>query len=244
MSDSQNASFSFAGVDASNFTVNQLLDVFGIVKEKLQQAANNPSIFAEVFGVNKASTREFQSVIGQWKIGDFSQLPSVQVISAADMNGADGAYASSTQKIYFSDSLFQSNAAPVNSVLGAAGVWTEETFHWLDDRVGVDTKGDEGELARNLLFDVRLSDSELVRIKNEDDRGFINVAGQSIIVEQASIAPTSLQFNLNSTSLKNTDTLSINNGWVFDSNGATDLSRVDFRIKRANGTFRATAHVS
>ena len=186
MSDSQNASFSFAGVDASNFTVNQLLDVFGIVKEKLQQAANNPSIFAEVFGVNKASTREFQSVIGQWKIGDFSQLPSVQVISAADMNGADGAYASSTQKIYFSDSLFQSNAAPVNSVLGAAGVLTEETFHWLDDHVGTDTQGDEGELARGLLFDVSLSDSELARIKNEDDRGFINVLGQSLLVEEAS----------------------------------------------------------
>jgi hypothetical protein len=32
--------------------------------------------------------------------------------------GADGAYASSTQKIYLSDSLFQSGAAPVNSVFG------------------------------------------------------------------------------------------------------------------------------
>jgi hypothetical protein len=111
MSDSQNVGFGFtvsAGVDASIFAVNQLPDVFGIVKGKLQQAANDSSFIAQVFG-DKANTSEVQSIIGEWKIGVFGQLPSVQVISAADMNGADGAYASSTQKIYLSDSLFQCN---------------------------------------------------------------------------------------------------------------------------------------
>ncbi len=200
-------------------------------------------MFAQVFG-DKANTAEFQAIRHSWAIGDFRQLPFVQVISAADMNGADGAYASSTQKIYLSDSLFQSGAASVNSVLGAAGVLTEETFHWLDDRVGTDTQGDEGEIAKGLLFGVSLSDSELLRIKNEDDRGFINVAGQSVIVEQAAIVPTSLQFNLNSTSLKSIDTLSINGGWVYDGNGATDLSRVDFWVQRANGSFVDVADVT
>ncbi|BCL36875.1 pre-peptidase C-terminal domain-containing protein [Nostoc sp. MS1] len=50
-------------------------------------------------------------------------------------------------------------------------------------------------------------------------------------------APTSLDFKLNSTSLKATDTLTINSGWVLDSNGVSDLSRVDFRIQRANGSW-------
>ena len=186
MSDSQGLGLGFAVGDASIFGTGQLADAFGIVKSKLQQVASNDGLFVQAFG-DKANTAEFQAVRGQWAIGDFSQLPSIQVISATDMNGADGAYASSTQKIYLSDSLFQSGAAPVDSMLGVAGVLTEETFHWLDDRVGTDTNGDEGELPKDLLFGVSLSDSELLRIKSEDDRGFINVAGQSVIVEQASI---------------------------------------------------------
>jgi hypothetical protein len=105
MSDSQGLGLGFAVGDASIFGAGQLADAFGIVKAKLQQVASNDGLFAQVFG-DKANTAEFQSVRGQWAIGDFSQLPSVQVISAADMNGADGAYASSTQKIYLSDAAF------------------------------------------------------------------------------------------------------------------------------------------
>lgn len=50
-------------------------------------------------------------------------------------------------------------------------------------------------------------------------------------------APTSLDFKLNATTLKTTDTLSINNAWVSDNNGVSDLTRVDFRIQRADGTW-------
>ncbi|MBD2363169.1 peptidase [Anabaena minutissima FACHB-250] len=50
-------------------------------------------------------------------------------------------------------------------------------------------------------------------------------------------APTSLEFNLNSTSLHTTDNLSINNAWVSDKNGVSDISKVDFRIQRADGTW-------
>ncbi len=202
MSDIQNSGLGFSvsnGVDTSNFGVNQLQDLFGIVKSKLQQAASNPSFLAEVFG-DKANTVEFQSVIGQWQVGVFSQLPTIQVISAADMNGADGAYASSTQKIYLSDALFQSSAAPVNSVLGLAGVLTEETFHWLDDRVGTDTQGDEGELARNIVFGVQLSAAELTQIRTEDDRGFIKFGSETLLVEQAVINGNTLNNVLTGTS--------------------------------------------
>ncbi|PZU97791.1 MAG: hypothetical protein DCE90_06845 [Pseudanabaena sp.] len=197
MFENQNAGSSFdvsKDVDVSSFGANPLPDVFGIVKAKLQQAASNPDLFSQVFG-DKTNTAEFQLVISQWRVGDFGQLPSVQVISAADMNGADGAYASSTQKIYLSDSLFQSNAAPVNSIFGAVGVLVEETFHWLDDRVGVDIQGDEGELAKNLLFGVNLSSSEKLRINSESDYGIFDVSGQQLLVEMAAVSAsaTSLQ---------------------------------------------------
>jgi Ca2+-binding RTX toxin-like protein len=224
MSDSQNVGFNFnvsTGTDVSVFGVNQLPDVLGIVKEKLQQAATNDGLFAQVFG-DKVNTAEFKAVRGQWAIGDFSQLPSVQVISATDANGADGAYASSTQKIYLSDSLFQSSAAPVSSVLGAVGVLTEETFHWLDDRVGTDTQGDEGEIAKDLLFGVSLSDSELARIKNKDDRGFINVGSQSVIVEQASISGNNSDNTLNGTNSDDVIYGYNGNDYIY-ANGGNDL---------------------
>jgi len=186
MSSNQYAGSSFglgSGGDASIFA-NQIPDILGIVRERLQQAASNPDLFVQVFG-NKAHTSELQTVRSQWSVGDFSQLPSVQILSSANTNGAFGAYASSTQTMYLSDVLFQASAAPTNSVLGAAGVLVEETFHWLDDRVGTDTQGDEGELAKDLIFGVSLSASELSRIRAEDDRGFINVNGHLTAVEMA-----------------------------------------------------------
>ena len=72
--------------DISALGTNPLSDVFSVVKANLQQAASNPVLFTQIFG-DKANTSEFQAIVSQWKVGDFSQLPTVQVISAADMNG-------------------------------------------------------------------------------------------------------------------------------------------------------------
>ena len=170
-----------SAIDALTFSA--LPDALGIVNAKLQQIASNSDLFSQVFG-EKANTAEILSVRKQWAIGDFSQLPTVQILSAADMNGTFGAYANSTQTVYLSDILFQSNAAPTNSLFGVVGVLVEETFHWIDDSVGNDTEGDEGELARNLVFSVNQSTAELTGIKSEDDSGVIVVNGQYISVEQ------------------------------------------------------------
>ncbi|MCF4970110.1 C2 family cysteine protease [Nostoc sp. CMAA1605] len=53
----------------------------------------------------------------------------------------------------------------------------------------------------------------------------------------ANALPTQLQFNLNNSNLKPTDNLSINGGAVYDADGFSDLSAVDFRIKQSNGAF-------
>ena len=64
-----------------------------------------------------------------------------------------------------------------------------------------------------------------------------NVVSKNFMVQAPNQAPTSLQFGLNKTTFLNTETLSINNGWVFDGNGASTLSRVDFRLMQPNGTW-------
>jgi len=114
MLDNHNTSPSFAvgsGGDASIFGINQLPDILGIVKSKLQQSAADSDLFAQVFG-DKANTAELQAVRSQWAIGDFSQLPSIQILSSESANGVLGAYSSSTQTVYLSDELLQATAAP------------------------------------------------------------------------------------------------------------------------------------
>ena len=49
----------------------------------------------------EAETTELQELIGQWKDGDFSALPPIELLPAAAMPGAAGAYAISTQTISF-----------------------------------------------------------------------------------------------------------------------------------------------
>ena len=212
MSDSQGLGLGFAVGDASIFGAGQLADAFGIVKAKLQQVASNDGLFAQVFG-DKANTAEFQAVRGQWAIGDFSQLPSVQVISAADMNGADGAYASSTQKIYLSASAFG---------MGAALTLIEEIGHFLDAKVGKDTGGDEGERFASSVFELQLSADQLSRINNEDDRGFVTVDGESVIVEQALINGNNANNTLNGTNWDDVINGYSGNDTIY-ANGGNDL---------------------
>ncbi len=201
MSDSQNAGFGFTvstGMDASIFAVNQLPDVFGIVKEKLQQAATNDGLFAQIFG-DKANTAEFQAIRHSWAIGDFSQLPSVQVVSSSTLNGAAGAFGISTQTIYLSDANLTTGSPPQDLLVTKAKAWVEEIGHYLDAKVGQDTAGDEGERFKNSVFGVQLSADELNRIDNEDDHGSIFANGQEIAVEFAG-SPSDFGININSAS--------------------------------------------
>lgn len=50
-------------------------------------------------------------------------------------------------------------------------------------------------------------------------------------------APSALNFQLDNTDLNTTDTITINSGWVSDSNSVSDLSRVDFRIIKPDGKY-------
>ena len=88
-----------------------------------------------------------QMLIDEWAAADFKSLPEVELLSAADINGALGAYAISTGKIYLNaDWLEGASKEQVFAVL------TEELGHHLDGLFNaLDTPGDEGELFAALL---------------------------------------------------------------------------------------------
>ncbi len=64
-----------------------------------------------------------------------------------------------------------------------------------------------------------------------------NVFSKSFTVLVPNQAPNALQFGLNKTTFTNAETLNVNDGWVVDGNGASDLARVDFRLINSSGTW-------
>jgi len=115
----------------------------------------------------------------QWQSRDFSELPSIEVVSGEILGIANGAYASSNNKIYLSESFLNtaSPAAIVNVIL-------EEIGHYVDAQINqVDSVGDEGAIFAALVQGEVLSPSVLAQLKTEDDGGWLEVNGQKLEVE-------------------------------------------------------------
>ena len=136
--------------------------------------ANWQTAFGTNYDVIKA--RELQQ---QWQSRDFSELPSIEVVSGEVLGTANGAYASSNNKIYLSESFLNtaSPAAIVNVIL-------EEIGHYVDAQINqVDSLGDEGVIFAALVQGEVLSPGVLAQLKTEDDRGWLEVNGQKLEVE-------------------------------------------------------------
>jgi len=158
-------------------------DLLSPVQTRLQAIASSDDFFTRVLG-EKANNAEIQAIRSQWAVGDFSVFPKLQIVSAAVMGEAFGAYSETTQTIYLFSALLASEAD--DCMFGATGVLIEETFHWLDSLVGDDTPGDEGELARHLAFGVTPNGADLSRISQEQDQGLLWLNGQATPVELSS----------------------------------------------------------
>jgi hypothetical protein len=158
-------------------------DLLSPVQTRLQAIASSDDFFTRVLG-EKANSAEIRAIRSQWAAGDFSIFPKLQIVDAAVMGEAFGAYSQTNQTIYLSDALLANGVD--DCMFGATGVLIEETFHWLDSLVGDDTPGDEGELARYLAFGVTPNEADLSRISQEQDQGLLWLNGQATPVELSS----------------------------------------------------------
>ncbi|MFY7884808.1 MAG: Calx-beta domain-containing protein [Dolichospermum sp.] len=147
--------------------------------------ANLETAFGTSYDVVKAT--ELQQ---QWKSRNFSQIPPIEVLSDEVLGTANGAYSSSTNKIYLSASFLNtaSSAAIVNVIL-------EEIGHYVDAQVNqVDSAGDEGAIFANLVSGESLSSQQLQVLKLENDTAIVEIDGQQIQIEQ--MATNNLHFNI------------------------------------------------
>ena len=118
----------------------------------------------------------------EWFQGDFSDIPPVKVVSSAEIDGANGAFAAATDTIYLSKEFLTGNAANPAAV---ADVLLEEIGHSVDSRLNVtDSPGDEGAIFGAIVQGKVLSQGELQGLKGEDDRATATIDGKVIEIEE------------------------------------------------------------
>ena len=109
---------------------------------------------------------------------DFGFLP-VQVLTRSELNGANGAFSSTTNKIYIAREFVEGNG-----IEAIAQLLLEEIGHKIDSLINeADSPGDEGAIFAALVLGESLSDETLEQLKAEDDRGVISLNGEAIAVE-------------------------------------------------------------
>jgi Calpain family cysteine protease/RTX calcium-binding nonapeptide repeat (4 copies) len=122
-------------------------------------------------------------------VTDFTALPPIKIVSDRLINNAQGAYDSLNRTIYLSREYLTKNA---NNVEAIAKVLVEEIGHYLDSQISpVDSPGDEGQIFSALVYGTKLSESELVALKNENDKVTVKIDGNTVQIEQASLKGTS-----------------------------------------------------
>lgn len=179
----------------NNFNnVEQIIDQSLLtVSNLLTQILDNelvPQIVKEVFG-NQADVIDGQNLIGNVITNNYLSS-KIEIRSASQINNALGAFSSTTGKIYLAQEFIEQNKNDVDKI---TAVILEEIGHYLDWNLNLsDTNGDEGEIFSALVRGISLSDSDLNRIKQENDHANIILDGQTIEIEQARVSrPTDIR---------------------------------------------------
>ncbi|MCA2645122.1 MAG: hypothetical protein IM503_04860, partial [Microcystis sp. M069S2] len=217
-----------------------LLPILPVVDDVLFNFAQSDGFWANLviaFGTSYdvVKATELQQ---QWQSRNFSQLPSIEVLSGEVLGTAKGAYSSSTNKIYLSASFLNtaSSAAIVNVIL-------EEIGHYVDAQINqVDSAGDDGAIFAELVQGNSLDVATLDALRAENDQTTIIVNGEIIQVEQANLTGTNGNDTITGTS--GDDTISPLRGQDNVNGGdGNDLLIVDYSSNTYAGTTTFSAGI-
>ncbi|MEJ6480220.1 choice-of-anchor L domain-containing protein [Nostoc punctiforme UO1] len=141
---------------------------------------------------NNFNTKKLEALHHQWAAGNFSQFPTIKILSASDLGGARAAFAQTTNTIYISADFVAEKA---NNPSLFKDVLLEEIGHFIDAKINkIDTQGDEGKIFAKLVQGRAVSEQELQQFQQAKDAISIKVNGKTLAAE-ADIDPASnLQF--------------------------------------------------
>ncbi|MEM9272051.1 MAG: FG-GAP-like repeat-containing protein [Cyanobacteria bacterium P01_F01_bin.143] len=153
-------------------------------QELLTQFSLSEDLIADLsvaFG-SEYDSEAAQELISQWQTRAFGAFPEIEIRSAAEINGANGAYSADTNKIYISEEYLQANADDVRAV---SDLILEEYGHFVDASINsVDSAGDEGAIFSGLVQGESFTESKLQQLQLENDQAIITLDGQEIAIEQ------------------------------------------------------------
>ncbi|XZF62279.1 MAG: Calx-beta domain-containing protein [Gloeotrichia echinulata DVL01] len=153
---------------------------FSLLQERLQAFASTPD-FNQKMTLAFGERIDIEALNTAWLAGDVSIVSGIEILDPAAINGANGAYAAATDRIYLSSEFLINNQANSEALVG---LLLEEIGHRVDTRLNeTDTRGDEGAIFSALVLGESLSSEVLASLQTEDDSGTIILNGQVIGVE-------------------------------------------------------------
>lgn len=161
----------------------------------LEQALQNTSQYLSQFRNDAAYTQKLETAFGNdfnrevanqlfddFAQGDFNAVPSIEIVNSNDINGANGAFSSTTGRIYLAAEFIINNTENIDAI---AAVLLEEVGHFLDAQINTaDAAGDEGDIFARLVQGVSVTAQELEVLQSEDDRATVTLDGQVVEIEQ------------------------------------------------------------
>ncbi|HIK12189.1 MAG TPA: FG-GAP repeat protein [Oscillatoriaceae cyanobacterium M33_DOE_052] len=170
-------------------------------RELLKNFATQEDYDAKMLGIfgDRLDGEKVSVLAAAWAAGDFSTFPEIEVRDSAEINGAWGAFAQATGKIYLSRELV--NAGDVGAI---GSVLLEEYGHYIDAQINPeDAPGDEGALFAASVEGKELSEADILTLKAEDDSAVVVLDGQEVSIEQQ-VQSDTLDFFAGNVSWNNT----------------------------------------
>lgn len=148
-----------------------------LAKKRLVDFADEPN-FENRMRLAFGEDSDVSDLRQTWKATEIN-FPEIEVRSAAEINGANGAYSIDTNKIYLAHEFLVGNDTEA-----IANLLLEEYGHYVDALINSsDASGDEGAIFAALVNGKDLSNSELQQLKGEDDTAVVSIDDESVAIE-------------------------------------------------------------
>ncbi|WP_353932490.1 tandem-95 repeat protein [Okeanomitos corallinicola TIOX110] len=143
--------------------------------QQFAQRADFSDKMMQTFGTSPAGLQ------GAWANG-MVIMPEIELVSSGEIDGANGAFAATTNRIYLAQEFLRRNTHNLDAVVKTV---LEEYGHYLDNFINdVDTKGDEGAKFAAFVRGENLSVSQLGQLDNEDDHATVVLGGETVEIEK------------------------------------------------------------